>query len=435
MTEYCQMKKILQQAKLGSFLLIPLKYEPQTLNRTWLEQTGTELAIDTVDINESVKRTIRAQNGLVRRYRIDDREVARHLLGMDRADDLYACPAGSHRQGEREQFALLDAEIWVFHTMVAFLCVKLTFRSMSLLDTICSLGTAENAVDYRYRDEQGQLQPFDLEAGLRALCRQAGLTPFFSEESRLLLESCTYTTALVSERFRDLETIRQATFNLHLMVDLENPVEDGSEEDVNFVYAVKNHDLGTYRWGCCVTTQTTSYIVADPDMDLHRELEEQASNGLPILMLALYQKYTCLRFKELVSAAGEKKSRRLRQLKKQLLEFQAYGTIPESNISRWHNVRRIYAHILDTNGIGTAIEDISTTLTLLTEWQKEIDTAKSDAIMGLITIFSVVSIPTSIIGLMDVLAGGSSINIITTVITIVAIALVCTVIALYKDRT
>ena len=136
-----------------------------------------------------------------------------------------------------------------------------------------------------------------------------------------------------------------------------------------------------------------------------------------------------------MATAGSKKSRRLRELKKQLLEFQAYGIIPESNLSRWHNVRRIYAHILQTGGVDAAIADISTTLTLLSERQKEIDTAKSDAIMGLITIFSVVSIPTSLIGLMDALAGGSSIHIITTVLTIASIGLVSIVIALYKDRT
>jgi len=152
-------------------------------------------------------------------------------------------------------------------------------------------------------------------------------------------------------------------------------------------------------------------------------------------LLALYQKFTCLRFKELISIADRKKSKRLKLLKKQLLEFQAYGTITPANISRWHNIKQTYKHVLETNEIPQAIDDISITLNLLSERQKEIETAKSDAIMGLITIFSIVSIPSSIIGLMDVLMGGNSLNIITTVISLISIVFIIILLALYKDRT
>ena len=74
-------------------------------------------------------------------------------------------------------------------------------------------------------------------------------------------------------------------------------------------------------------------------------------------------------------------------------------------------------------------------MNLLTEQQKEIETAKSDAIMGLITLFSIVSIPTSIIGFVDVLMGGNSMNIITAVVSLVSVVFVIILMLLYKERT
>ena len=170
-------------------------------------------------------------------------------------------------------------------------------------------------------------------------------------------------------------------------------------------------------------------------MDMDGEMAQQAENGLPVVMLALYQKYTCIRFKELISISDQKKTRRIKALKRKLLEFQAYGTVTPANISRWNNVRRTYRYLLDSNAVGEAVSDISVTLNLLAEQQKEIETAKTDAIMGLITLFSIVSIPTSIIGLVDVLMGGNSMNVITAVVSLVSIVFVIILMLLYKERT
>ena len=62
------------------------------------------------------------------------------------------------------------------------------------------------------------------------------------------------------------------------------------------------------------------------------------------------------------------------------------------------------------------------------------ETAKADAIMGLITLFSIVSIPTSIIGLIDVLMGGNSLNVMTAVISLVSVIFVIVIMLLYKER-
>ena len=55
--------------------------------------------------------------------------------------------------------------------------------------------------------------------------------------------------------------------------------------------------------------------------------------------------------------------------------------------------------------------------------------------MGLITLFSIVYIPTSIIGLVDVLMGGNSMNVITAVVSLVSIVFLIILMLLYKERT
>ena len=63
----------------------------------------------------------------------------------------------------------------------------------------------------------------------------------------------------------------------------------------------KSGQTGVDRWGCCVASQTISYVVAQADMDLAAEQRVQAEDGLPMVILSLYEKYTCLRFTELIT--------------------------------------------------------------------------------------------------------------------------------------
>ena len=54
--EFRQMKPYLEKAKIGSFLIIPLKYDKNQLNLDWLTQNAQPAPFETMDINESVKQ-------------------------------------------------------------------------------------------------------------------------------------------------------------------------------------------------------------------------------------------------------------------------------------------------------------------------------------------------------------------------------------------
>lgn len=251
-----------------------------------------------------------------------------------------------------------------------------------------------------------------------------GLRKFFDGKSSFLLDAYTYLLALTPERFRTLDEIKRITFRLHQMIPLDTPLEDESEDDIRYAYAVKNPGRGSYRWGCCIASQTISYAVADESMDLEREMKTQASDGLPMVALALYEKYTCLRFTQLITALEQRKMKQVKNLKKIMLEFQAFGTISPANLSRWNNVKQIYAYILEVNDIPASVSDVSTKINILAEQQEDLERSRKETLVNLITIFGVISILASVLDIVQTLSSGGTFIWTTTIVTNVALLLV-----------
>ena len=148
----------------------------------------------------------------------------------------------------------------------------------------------------------------------------------------------------------------------------------------------------------------------------------------------MYQKYTCLRFRELLAIVDKKKIKRLKRMRKQMLEFQAYGTIAPANISRWHNIKQIYQHIIETNAISEAIDDISITLNILAEHQKEIEAARNNTIISLITVFGIVSILASVLTIVQILAGGGSAEWLSLIVFSFGMLVMIAVVLLYQGK-
>ena len=431
--EFSQLKSMLRQGKIGSYLIIPLKYEEGEVDEDWLARTCRRRRIATTDLTETVKAMLNEGEGepVGACY-----ELARTVL----LEQLFGTQLpGAHgfavrdEDGTEGEFDWCNSYLYLFHTRVAFLCLGLTFSKIETLDRICRLGYAENGVAYRCLDADGGVRSFSLDKRVLDLCGRAGLRSFFPD-SRLLLEAYVYTVAVVSQRFRTLEALKQVTFNLHQRSPLDTLAEDGSEEDVRYVYALKDQTRGSYRWGCCVSSQTISYAVADEGMDLAEEMETQAQDGLPLVLTALYEKYTCLRFTQLIAAVDKKRMKELRALKRLLLEFRAYGTVDPANLSRWHNVKRIYQAVIETNGVPAAIEDISHKLNILVEHQQEIETARNDTVAWVLTLFGVVSILASILSIVQILSGGDLMVWFTTIMSSLVILLPVVVVVLLRRK-
>ena len=323
--------------------------------------------------------------------------------------------------------------LYVFQTQVAFLCLSLSFTHMEALQAICNPGSAHSNAAFFWMDTDGKDHPFSVESWLTDFSASLGLRKFFDGDSSFLLDAYTYIFALVPERFNTLEEMQKITFNLHKMMPPDAPIEDLSEEDIRYVYAVKHQVYNTYRWGCCVSSQTISYVTADEEMDFEAQRRAQAEDGLPVVLLSLYEKYTCLRFTELITRLDQGQLKRMKSLKTLMLKFQAFGTVTPANLSRWHNVKQIYAYLLEVNDIPTAIQDISSKVNILAEHQQESERARSETVINIITIFGIVSILASVLSIVQILSGGDTLIWVATILTTVAMTL-ATVIAIRLRR-
>ena len=393
-----------QQAKYGAFLILPLKYDPQTLRADQIEQLGPEQPMTTMDLNENIKTMLsgrgKASVGSCRR--VGRQALLGALAGQGRQ------PAALRVDGEDGvfPFAVGESFLYLFHTQVAFLCLRVDFDHMGAVKGICEPGSAQRVSRFFWQEQAGDWREFSMHAWLTEFCARLGLAQFFEGSSTLLLDAYAYILALVPRRFDTLDEMKRITFNLHQMLPPDSPVQDDSEEDLRYVYAVKHKTLDSYRWGCCVASQTLSYVVADPQLDLEAEMQAQAADGLPVAVLSLYEKYTCLRFTQLIAALDEKKADQLRRLKKLMLEFRAFGTVAPANLSRWHNVKQIFANLQQVNDVNAAVQDITDKLNILAEHQQALEQNRNEAVVNIITLFGLISILESVLSLEQTLAGG-----------------------------
>ncbi len=405
------------EAAYGCFLIIPLKYDPDSFDRTRLEQIGSCVPITTMDLNENIKAMLAPSGEATagRGYAISSQVLVAPLGPQAGQAFRVSDESGTFA------FELSDSWLYVFHTRVAFLCLNLSFARMEALKAICNPGWAHNPATFSWLDQAGEPHSFSMEQWLSDFLTPLGLHKFFDGDSSYLLDAYAYIFAVVSRWFDELEPMRRIVFNLHKMMPLDAPMEDTAEEDIRYVYAAKNQDMNAYRWGCCVTSQTISYVVADEAMDFAAQREAQAADGLPVVLLSLYEKYTCLRFTELITRM---KKAQIRELKDLMLNFQAFGTVTPANLSRWHNVKQIYANLLEVNDIPAAIQDISVKLNILTAHQEAIERARSETVINLITLFGIVSILASVLSIVQILAEGNLLIWVSTILTTIMLALV-----------
>ena len=411
------------QCRYGSFLVIPLKYSATgtTQGKRW--EQYQRISLTTMDINENVKNMFNTDtvSSIGSVYRIPEKRILQALSeGTEAIHSLQV----KDDQGDIYHFSTEDSVLYVFHTGVAFLCLRMVFDQIQALNAICCPGYAKSTSQYYWIDSQGKNHDFDVDRWLERLCRGLGLSRFFEGNARFLLEAYTYTLAVFPEYFSCMEEMKKLTFNLHQMIPAETATEEYSEEDVRFVYAVKNEDRGAYRWGCCITSQTCSYVTANQHLDVNTELNDQENDGLPVVVLALYEKYTCLRFTQRMAEYDHKKGKKLQELKNAMLEFQAYGTVSPANLSRWHNVKQIYAAVLELNDVSNAVEDVAAKMSIVTERQQEVIRNRNESIINIITIFGIVSIVASVLSIVQILSDGNPVFWVSTILTSLAMTLV-----------
>lgn len=405
-----------KSVKFGSYIIIPLKYEKEEFREEILKERFEAYPVSTMDVNENVKEMFNgSHNASGSCYKVKREDLCAAFDGVNSFK--------VEKAGDTYSFKIEDSYLYIYFTQVAFLCLQIRYEDMRAVHAICNPGSAMNTARFSMADQAGNEKVFSMETWLGDFLEPLCLKKFFDGNSSYLLDAYTYLLALFPERFRTLEEMKRLTFNLHQMMPLDTLVEDDSEADIRYVYAVKVQSLNSYRWGCCVASQTISYVVADEEMDIAAQMDVQACDGLPVVTLALYQKYTCLRFTQLISALEGRKMSRVKELKKMMLRFQAFGTVLPAGLSRWHNVKQIYGYILEVNDISTAVCDVSAKVSILAERQEELERSRNEMFINLITLFGVISILASVLDIIQILSGGGTAVWATMIFTNIALVL------------
>ncbi len=185
LTEFFEMRPILAQARMGTYFIIPLRYEAGALRHDRIQALGRPWDVTTMDLSETVKRLFYADDtaSIGGCYRIDAEALCQALFGGETALGITGFSV-SDKNGcaERLPFSFYHAYLYYFHTRVAFLCLGIGYGDMRVLRWICNLGFAESRADYHYRDAFGQEHGFVLEKQLEEVLRGWGWKAFCTQQ-------------------------------------------------------------------------------------------------------------------------------------------------------------------------------------------------------------------------------------------------------------
>ena len=147
LTEFFEMRPILAQARMGTYFIIPLRYEAGALRHDRIQALGRPWDVTTMDLSETVKRLFYADDtaSIGGCYRIDAEALCQALFGGETALGITGFSV-SDKNGcaERLPFSFYHAYLYYFHTRVAFLCLGIGYGDMRVLRWICNLGFAES---------------------------------------------------------------------------------------------------------------------------------------------------------------------------------------------------------------------------------------------------------------------------------------------------
>lgn len=338
-------------SKIGTFLIFPMLIDRESYR---INEVAIRYKVETEDIASNVQEMFNNEkNGIAKCWRIEKKKINAELFGEK--EDYTLIVDNTYR------INIEDMIIYECQGNIALVALLITYSQMEVLERICYPGYTGNKSRYSFDKD---LEAVQLESRVQVWLKEQGMRTFY-QNSPLFLEAYGYSFAVVPERFQTKREMEQLTFNMHIMVPLTQRVNEDSEKDLHFVYAARDHVLNSYRWGCCVACQRISYVVADETLDFETEKEMQIRDGLPVVMLAMYEKYTCMDIERLMICNPDMGEKERKGLKQRTMKFRLYGTVSYAAISRWYNIREIYSHLLFVFGVQDTIKEISDKIEIL----------------------------------------------------------------------
>ncbi len=194
--------------------------------------------------------------------------------------------------------------------------------------------------------------------------------------------------------------------------------------------------------GCCISTLDISYvyqsgILSTPGIEqtphkIHNEMLQVSASDLLLTMLVLIQKFTCMQLNENIHSeiyenrgmATRLSKKVIQNLKRQVLEFRAFGTLAPPQVSRWNNICETYRGLLEALGVNEALSEIEEKIDLLNSEQERRSTDAQNRLSLFIAVFGLISIIAAVLTIVDLIMTGSPAIVLSLILSTVAVVAV-----------
>ena len=316
-------------------------------------------------------------------------------------------------------YDLTQLQVFSFNNGIAFLTVNLAYKNKDVQEIY-------QLINPGYIDDKKQ----EIQDSLLAILEQEVFESWHKEydvqlkwfgqsektKIHMMKEAYRRNVAALPKRFEERKIAEKIAYNEYRLIDVTKEFSDLSEKDVEYASGARDVNDSHYGWACAITSQEIAYAYGPKPgktVPITAEaLPERAEDDLALTMIVMYQKYTCMLLNEKIHERFQGISAQsIRELKKEALEFIAYGTLTPSQVSKWNNVCETYRALQKENGVNEALDEIKEKIELLNEEQDHIDSKRESRVSMIIAVFGFVSIVAAALQILDYLSSGRGVMI------------------------
>lgn len=402
----------------GMFIILPLKYDEEVDLKKLEFDCAESISFESSDFVELLSVKCKAGE-FVQRYMLNV-ELGKINIG-----------AG---------IDITEAQLFVFKNNIAFLSVYLSYKNKNVDDVYYFVypGYVDDSDEAKNAQEEFISIIEEKILGVIRPRMRLFITDNAAKEY-VIKEAYRLNVAYVPKRFKETEYANKITYNEHRIIDLSREFEDLSEHDVEYVTGARDVKSEDYGWGCSITSQEISYAYAKGKSTLI----ERAYEDLLLTILVMHQKYTCIVLNEEIHQRYLLKNdsvvlrKSIRDIKKEALEFIAYGTLAPSQISRWNNVCETYRYLMEKNGVNEALEEIKEKINLLNDEQERIESKRESTIGMIIAVFGLISIVGAVLQIVDYLQSGNIgiwISFLSSTVSVIVFTMILVLVFFVKSK-
>ena len=349
-----------------------------------------------LDLNEHIYTLFNegAVNQIASVYVADHNDITDKLYNS-RSFSLYLTKPANPTDIEAD-FSIDKVYLYVFNTGVAFICLSINYKDIAVMREIYDPAFARlvNTKSFFCSTNKDNFEVFCFKDYIDSILKNINKTKlqFFYpvEKDTVFSESYIANIAVIPNRISSSEQIKKMAYCLSRM---HSPYSEGFQSSLyegNDIFTLPKLSKDSYQWCTCVGDSCLARVRGEDTLE--RQIRDFRNNSLTLILLALYQKYSCLHFGNLLRKNVSEKTKSFSTLQNALIDFKAFGVISAGSISKVDIIRKYYTQLLTTFGVTDVLGEIDTKLSVISEHEKDKNESKINSITLILAILSIVSI-------------------------------------------